>query len=62
VLIVNSNGPGEVSRPWGSIYLVVGIIWFAELLKHEEESTRWWIIRSQLLWGLTLQTILNFGW
>src|SRR3990172_222836 len=62
VLTINSNGPGEVSRPWGSIYLIVGLMWFTELLKHEDDDTRWWIIRAQLLWALALQTTLNFSW
>jgi len=62
VLLINSNGPGEVSRPWGSLFLLIGFYWLADLLKKEEENTRWWIIKSQFWWAITLQTVLNFGW
>ena len=62
VLMVNSNGPGEVSRPWGSVYLIIGFICFAHALTHEDEKSRWRMIQAQFLWALVLQTTLNFGW
>lgn len=62
VLMINSNGPGEVSRPWGSVYLIIGFVWFAHVLKHDDEKTRWRMIQAQFLWALVLQTTLNFGW
>lgn len=62
VLMINSNGPGEISRPWGSVYLIVGFIWFVEILARESEATRWWMLRAQLLWALALQIPLNFAW
>lgn len=62
VLMINSNGPGEISRPWGSIYLMIGFVWYVFIFNHETEKTRWWIIRIQLFWALMLQTLLNFGW
>ena len=62
LLIVNSNGPGEVSRPWGSVFLLIGFYWFPDLLSREDEDNRWWIIKVQLGWALALQSVLNFGW
>lgn len=62
MLVINSNGPGEVSRPWGSLFLLIGFYWLADLLMKEDENTRWWIIKSQFWWALALQTILNFDW
>lgn len=62
VLMLNSNGPGEQARPWGSLYLLIGIPWFSTLLQQETENTTWWIIRIQLIWALALQVPLNFGW
>lgn len=62
VLIVNSNGPGEVSRPWGGIYLLIAFCWITKFLRKETEETRWWVIRVQFAWALTLQIPLNYGW
>lgn len=62
VLMIHSNGPGEQARPWGSLYLLISIPWFAGVLNQEDETTRWWLIRAQLFWALLLQIPLNFGW
>lgn len=61
-LAINSNGPGEVSRPWGSLFLIIGFFWLPEFLRQENEKTRWLLIRAQFAWALILQAPLNFGW
>lgn len=62
VLLINSNGPGEVSRAWGSLFLLIGFCWLPEFLSQMSKESRWWLIRTQLVWALMLQTLLNFGW
>ena len=62
VLAVNSNGPGEVSRPWGSLFVLIAFFWFPQLLKREGAQSRWCLVRVQLGWALLLQVPLDFGW
>lgn len=62
VLAVNSSGAGELARPWGSIYLLAAIAWLPGFLQPFSEDTRWWLIRAQFGWAISLQTVLNFGW
>ena len=61
-LAINSNGPGEVSRPWGSLFILIAFFWIPELFSNEKENTRWLLIRAQLAWALMLQTFINFSW
>jgi len=62
VLVINSNGPGEVSRPWGAIFLLIALCWITDLFKRESVENRWWIIRVQFCWALLLQIPLHFVW
>ena len=62
VLFVNSNGPGEVARPWGMLFVLIALIWVKDLFERESELYGWWAIRLQLIWGLFLQTFLHFSW
>ena len=62
VLFVNSNGPGEVARPWGMLFVLIALIWVKDLFERESELYVWWAIRLQLIWGLFLQTFLHFSW
>jgi hypothetical protein len=62
ILVFKTLGPGEVSRPWGSVLLLISFYWMTDLLIKENERVRWWIIKAQFWWAITLQTFLNFGW
>lgn len=62
ILAINSNGPGEISRPWGSLFLLIGMFWLPEFLNKKKEEPRWLLIQTQFVWSLLLQTFLNFGW
>ena len=61
VLFVNSNGPGEVARPWGMLFVLIAFIWVRDLFEREPERYGWWALRMQLIWGLILQTFLHFS-
>lgn len=61
-LVINSNGPGEVSRPWGALFMLVAICWFTEFFQKESSENRWALIRVQFAWALILQTPLHFVW
>jgi hypothetical protein len=62
MLAVNSNGSGEVARPWGSLYILIFFCWIPHFLNKYSDKERWRLIKLQLGWAVLLQTILHFGW
>jgi len=62
VLVINSNGPGEISRPWGSLFLLIGFFWLPEFFIQKNQITRFLLIQAQFAWALILQVFLNFSW
>jgi hypothetical protein len=61
-LAVHSNGPGEVSRPWGGLFVFLAFAFLAEFLAEQKHETRWWLLRLQFCWALALQVPLHFSW
>ncbi len=62
LLAINSNGPGEVSRPWGSLFMIIGFFWLTGMISQKIKSIRWSLLRTQFAWSLLLQTPINYGW
>lgn len=62
ILAINSNGPGEVARPWGSLFILIGFSWFPELINKNSALTSRFFMGIQFSWALVLQVFLNFSW
>lgn len=62
ILAINSNGPGEVARPWGSLFILIGFSWFPELINNNSALTSRFLLGAQFAWALILQIFLNFSW
>ena len=61
VFSLYSLGPGELARPWGSLFLLIGFFWLPEFLAKESQERRWLLIKMQVAWALALQVFINFS-